>query len=328
MDDLPPIRHSDATGERFFHIICPLLGGIIGFIIAISTMNTAARYISLYVKLSCWFGGVHWSYAASWWRSRMQDLSLFTLGKAIPFLAPHQSVRLLWRSLTLSLNLATSPDRTCGQQGGDQRIAIPTEFALRAVVYQLSCAIFFACILLARTRSWTRGREIKSRKVFDICFSYIVFDAEGSSCVSPFSVFKCVNYATCVFSQPVRRCLWFLSFYLEGEVCRSVAVYGTIRCVSKYGAHRTGAFRNRIRIYYANVRPVADPRKRILIAQSSRIYLQCLPSFLCSHSTRPQRGKGIDHRWLDGRRFRLIPPGDFEGKKWRWATLSFLPPLR
>ena len=42
-------RHSDKVGERFFHIAIPLFVGIIGFIIAVSTMNTAARYISLYV---------------------------------------------------------------------------------------------------------------------------------------------------------------------------------------------------------------------------------------------------------------------------------------
>ena len=42
-------RHSDATGERFYHIVGPLLVGILGFVIAISTMNTAARYIALYV---------------------------------------------------------------------------------------------------------------------------------------------------------------------------------------------------------------------------------------------------------------------------------------
>lgn len=40
-------RHSDRTHERFWHIAIPLVFGIIGFIIAISTMNLAARYISL-----------------------------------------------------------------------------------------------------------------------------------------------------------------------------------------------------------------------------------------------------------------------------------------
>jgi len=42
-------RHSDKTGERFYHIAIPLLVGIVGFIIAISTMNTAARYVSLFL---------------------------------------------------------------------------------------------------------------------------------------------------------------------------------------------------------------------------------------------------------------------------------------
>ena len=40
-------RHSDKAGERFYHITVPIFGGIVGFIIAISTMNTAARYVSL-----------------------------------------------------------------------------------------------------------------------------------------------------------------------------------------------------------------------------------------------------------------------------------------
>ena len=41
------IRHSDEKQERFFHIAGSYLVGIIGFIIALSTMNTAARYVSL-----------------------------------------------------------------------------------------------------------------------------------------------------------------------------------------------------------------------------------------------------------------------------------------
>ncbi|KAL5507991.1 hypothetical protein ACEPAH_5609 [Sanghuangporus vaninii] len=49
-------RHSDATQERFWHIVCPLLVGIVGFVIAISTMNTAARYISLFLMASSYCG--------------------------------------------------------------------------------------------------------------------------------------------------------------------------------------------------------------------------------------------------------------------------------
>jgi hypothetical protein len=40
-------RHSDKTGERFFHIIAPLVIGMIGFIIPLGTRNVAARYIAL-----------------------------------------------------------------------------------------------------------------------------------------------------------------------------------------------------------------------------------------------------------------------------------------
>ncbi|KAG1820238.1 sugar transporter [Suillus subaureus] len=42
-------RHSDCKQERFYHIIGSWIVGIIGFIIAISTMNTAARYVSLFL---------------------------------------------------------------------------------------------------------------------------------------------------------------------------------------------------------------------------------------------------------------------------------------
>ena len=47
--NLPRCRHSDVTCERFFHIVIPLCIGIVGFIIAISTMRLAARYVALYV---------------------------------------------------------------------------------------------------------------------------------------------------------------------------------------------------------------------------------------------------------------------------------------
>jgi signal transduction histidine kinase len=42
-------RHSDKVQERFFHIAGSMGLGLVGFIIAISTMNTAARYISLFL---------------------------------------------------------------------------------------------------------------------------------------------------------------------------------------------------------------------------------------------------------------------------------------
>ncbi|PCH41493.1 MFS general substrate transporter [Wolfiporia cocos MD-104 SS10] len=42
-------RHSDKNGERFWHIAIPLAFGIVGFVIASATMNTAARYVSLFL---------------------------------------------------------------------------------------------------------------------------------------------------------------------------------------------------------------------------------------------------------------------------------------
>ncbi|KIM52151.1 hypothetical protein SCLCIDRAFT_1224056 [Scleroderma citrinum Foug A] len=42
------MRHSDASGDRFWHVTGPLLMGIVGFVTAILTMNTAVRYLSLF----------------------------------------------------------------------------------------------------------------------------------------------------------------------------------------------------------------------------------------------------------------------------------------
>lgn len=39
--------HSDRTGERFWHIVCPLFIALAAFIIAVSTLNTGARYFAM-----------------------------------------------------------------------------------------------------------------------------------------------------------------------------------------------------------------------------------------------------------------------------------------
>ncbi|KAI0722220.1 MFS general substrate transporter [Cerioporus squamosus] len=49
-------RHSDRTKDRFWHIATSLSCGIVGFIIAISTMNLAARYISLFLMAQSYAG--------------------------------------------------------------------------------------------------------------------------------------------------------------------------------------------------------------------------------------------------------------------------------
>lgn len=49
-------RHSDRSQERCFHIAVPLGFGIVGFVIALSTMNTAARYVSLFLMAQSYAG--------------------------------------------------------------------------------------------------------------------------------------------------------------------------------------------------------------------------------------------------------------------------------
>ncbi len=44
--------HADRTGERFWHISLPLCLAMVTFIIAASTTNTAARYVSIMLMAS------------------------------------------------------------------------------------------------------------------------------------------------------------------------------------------------------------------------------------------------------------------------------------
>jgi MFS family permease len=55
---------SDKRGERCYHIVVPIFFGMVGFIIAASTLNFTARYISLFLMLA----GVYGSYnvALAW----------------------------------------------------------------------------------------------------------------------------------------------------------------------------------------------------------------------------------------------------------------------
>ncbi|KAI3393563.1 hypothetical protein diail_4154 [Diaporthe ilicicola] len=48
--------HSDRTGEKFWHIVGPIVGGLIGFIISMSTLNVAARYVALFLQASSYAG--------------------------------------------------------------------------------------------------------------------------------------------------------------------------------------------------------------------------------------------------------------------------------
>ncbi|KZV66456.1 MFS general substrate transporter [Peniophora sp. CONT] len=49
-------KHSDEAGERYWHLTCSLAFGIFGYIIAASTLNTVARYISLFFMAQSYAG--------------------------------------------------------------------------------------------------------------------------------------------------------------------------------------------------------------------------------------------------------------------------------
>jgi MFS family permease len=48
--------HSDRTQDKFWHITAPILLGLVGFIISMSTLNTAARYLALFLQASSYAG--------------------------------------------------------------------------------------------------------------------------------------------------------------------------------------------------------------------------------------------------------------------------------
>lgn len=49
-------RHSDKVGERFYHITIPFWIGTLGFVMAMSTMNTGVRYFSLFLLTQSYAG--------------------------------------------------------------------------------------------------------------------------------------------------------------------------------------------------------------------------------------------------------------------------------
>ncbi|KAF1843189.1 MFS general substrate transporter [Cucurbitaria berberidis CBS 394.84] len=48
--------HADRQQERFWHIVGPILGGLVGFIISMCTLNTAGRYVALFLQASSYAG--------------------------------------------------------------------------------------------------------------------------------------------------------------------------------------------------------------------------------------------------------------------------------
>ncbi|KAG9750498.1 MFS general substrate transporter, partial [Aureobasidium melanogenum] len=48
--------HADRTQEKFWHIVGPICMGLVGFIINMSTLNTAGRYIALFLQAGSYAG--------------------------------------------------------------------------------------------------------------------------------------------------------------------------------------------------------------------------------------------------------------------------------
>ncbi|KAM3520206.1 hypothetical protein MY4038_009517 [Beauveria bassiana] len=58
--------NSDRTQERFWHIVTPMLVGVVGFVICMSTLNVPARYVALFLQTSSYAGYiVFYSWIAS-----------------------------------------------------------------------------------------------------------------------------------------------------------------------------------------------------------------------------------------------------------------------
>ncbi|GKT63813.1 major facilitator superfamily transporter [Colletotrichum tofieldiae] len=48
--------HADRQQERFWHIVGPICVGLVGFVISMSTLNVAARYVALFLQASSYAG--------------------------------------------------------------------------------------------------------------------------------------------------------------------------------------------------------------------------------------------------------------------------------
>ncbi|CCE34217.1 related to nicotinamide mononucleotide permease [Claviceps purpurea 20.1] len=48
--------HADRTQEKFWHIVSPILMGVVGFVINMSTLDVAARYVALFLQAGSYAG--------------------------------------------------------------------------------------------------------------------------------------------------------------------------------------------------------------------------------------------------------------------------------
>ncbi|KAM0550281.1 hypothetical protein ACHAPJ_008951 [Fusarium lateritium] len=48
--------HADRKQEKFWHIVIPIMSGLVGFVVSMSTLNVAARYVALFLQTSAYAG--------------------------------------------------------------------------------------------------------------------------------------------------------------------------------------------------------------------------------------------------------------------------------
>lgn len=85
---------SDRTGERYFHQSMWWWGVCIGFVISLSTQNTAARYVSLFL-MACGYVGVYiraWMSCLTWSSSIYTGASMALVWVSSTFPRPPASV--------------------------------------------------------------------------------------------------------------------------------------------------------------------------------------------------------------------------------------------
>ena len=196
-------RHSDKSGERYWHIAVPLAFGIIGFVIAAATMNTAARYISLLVDHKSSASNPLSFYVPTtgfWWLHPTRHSSLSSRGWATRFLDHLLSERSPLPQSTHSPSLGMLPDRKLYLSGiliipsltvrlsdmsglphGDLPIDIPTRYASLRMVSPLLCVTYSD----STSRRWTerhrREPQVANSRPISISYNLLDFQNENTT---------------------------------------------------------------------------------------------------------------------------------------------------
>ncbi|KAG8898875.1 hypothetical protein FRB99_007087 [Tulasnella sp. 403] len=134
-------RHADRSGERFFHICGPLLVGMMGMVISLSTMNTAARYIALFLQAQSYAGFiVFYSWISNTFpRPPAKRAVALALVNAFSQLGNIAGSYVRPIAILFPHTLSNAPPTRYGRKTGAQRIATPMASRYPALVSVSSC---------------------------------------------------------------------------------------------------------------------------------------------------------------------------------------------